>query len=130
VNADPAFWSINLVKIDLTNGFYRVWVDLCDIPKLGVAFPSLMAKSRWLPPLALPMSWVSFPPYFCSATETVAGIADRVLHHGITAPHRLDDIVDTLPLPEPTTTTPTPTRAPRQPVHSDASIYSLTTTSE
>jgi hypothetical protein len=40
VYANPAFEPVKLIKVDLTDGFYRVWVGLCNVLVLGVAFPS------------------------------------------------------------------------------------------
>ena len=59
VHADPRYGPVALAKIDIADGFYRVWLRLDDIPKLGVVLPLLIAF-----PLALPMGWVESPPYF------------------------------------------------------------------
>ena len=81
VNANPAFGPVHLCKIDIADGFYRVWLCLKDIPKLGVAYPTEVHGQPLVAfPLVLPMGWVSSPPYFCSATETIANITNaRIL---------------------------------------------------
>jgi hypothetical protein len=63
VRADPRFGPVKFIKIDLTDGFYRVFIRAEDIPKLGVAFPCLDAKEPLIVafPLALPMGWTESP---------------------------------------------------------------------
>lgn len=51
VHADGRYGPVYLAKIDIADGFYRVWLQLDDIPKLGVALPT----APGLPPL------VAFP---------------------------------------------------------------------
>ena len=36
VHADPRYDPIMMVKIDIADGFYRVWIQSVDVPKLGV----------------------------------------------------------------------------------------------
>lgn len=31
VDTNPAFEQVKLIKVDLTDGFYRVWVGLCNV---------------------------------------------------------------------------------------------------
>eukprot|EP00980_Cylindrotheca_fusiformis_P030443 scaffold24817_cov211-Cylindrotheca_fusiformis.AAC.1 len=40
VYSNPSFGPVNFIKIDIKDGFYRIWLRLEDIPKLGVAIPS------------------------------------------------------------------------------------------
>ena len=43
-------------------------------------------------PLTLPMGWKNSPPLFCTATETVADLANKSLcSHQPSKPHKLDD---------------------------------------
>ena len=37
VHADPSYGPVKLGKIDIADGFYRVWLQFRDIPKLGDA---------------------------------------------------------------------------------------------
>jgi len=77
VLADPRYGPVHIIKVDISDGFYRIWVRLEDIPKLGVAFPVLAGEEPLIAfPLALPMGWKNSPPLFCSATETIADIAN------------------------------------------------------
>ena len=54
-------------------------------------------------PLTLPMGWKNSPPLFCTATETVADLANRSLHsHHPSRPHKLDDRAEVIvPPPAP-----------------------------
>jgi hypothetical protein len=40
VDADPRYGPAQIIKIDIADGFYRVWLATSDIPKLGVIFPT------------------------------------------------------------------------------------------
>jgi len=65
VEVDPQNGPIYLSKIDLADGFYRIWLRLQDILKLGVAIPHLPAEGPLVAfPLALPMGWCNSPPIF------------------------------------------------------------------
>jgi hypothetical protein len=80
VRSDPCFGPVSFIKIDLADGFYQVFVRADNIPKLGVAFPSLQGKEPLIAfPLALPMGWTESPPYFCAITETIADVANQHL---------------------------------------------------
>ncbi len=63
VNADPRYGPVYLSKIDIADGFYRVWLQLSHIAKLGVALPTAPGEPHLVAfPLALPMGWVESPP--------------------------------------------------------------------
>ena len=95
--ANPRFGPVYMSKIDLADGFYRVWLNPEDTPALAVLFPSRPGEPDLIGiPLTLPMGWAESPPYFCAATETVADLANMELQQptGIASarktPHRLD----------------------------------------
>ncbi len=94
VAADPMYGPVKMAKVDISDGFYRIWLNLQHIPRLAVSIPSLEGEEPLLAlPLVLPMGWTESPPYFCAATETVTDIANqRILKHWNPAPHRLDDL--------------------------------------
>jgi hypothetical protein len=49
-------------------------------------------------PLALPMGWVTSPPYFTAATETITDMANAALANDTKfPPHRLDSISESDP---------------------------------
>jgi hypothetical protein len=76
VNANPRFGPVQVCKVDIADGFYRIEVRPADIPKLGVIIPSQTEDQEQLIafPLVLPMGWKNSPPYFCAITETVADV--------------------------------------------------------
>jgi hypothetical protein len=47
LNANLHFGPVYLIKVNIANGFYRVWVNTTDIPKLGVIFPPYQTPSLW-----------------------------------------------------------------------------------
>ncbi|KAL3807324.1 hypothetical protein ACHAXA_003071 [Cyclostephanos tholiformis] len=101
--ADPARGPIYLLKLDISDSFYRIGLTVDDIPKLGVAFPSLPHQETLIAfPLVLPMGWTNSPPIFSTATETIADLANARLATGTTAlPHPLDDLAKSIPPVEP-----------------------------
>jgi hypothetical protein len=40
LEAHPRFGPVYISKVDIADGFYRVWLLLSDIPTLGVALPT------------------------------------------------------------------------------------------
>jgi hypothetical protein len=55
VRSDPRFGPVHFLKIDIADGFYRVWLDIHDIPTLAVSIPSLPGEPTLLAlPLAIP----------------------------------------------------------------------------
>ena len=99
VHSNPRFGPVHFMKIDIADGFYRVWLRVHDVPTLAVAIPTLPGEPHMLAlPLALPMGWTQSPPAFCAVTETIADIANRRLHQRRhqAMPHRLDNLADTV----------------------------------
>ena len=92
--ADPAHGPVQLIKLDIGDGFYRIAVNIDDIPKLGVVFPTLPGQEPLIAfPLVLPMGWTNSPPIFSTAMETIADLSNTRLqssHHP--PPHHLDDL--------------------------------------
>jgi hypothetical protein len=103
-----------MLKIDLSDGFYRIPVRADDITKLGVVFPTAPGEPPLVAfPLVLPMGWTESPPTFCAATETIVDLANQYMEHwdppqhpleaaASTPPERLDDRpMFTVPAPIP-----------------------------
>ena len=111
VDANPKFGPVHLFKVDIADGFYRIWLNIADIPKLACSIPPLYGDEPLLAlPLVLPMGWTQSPPYFCAATETVADITNKWLaNHWLAPPHRLEALAATMPEPEDDTLAPPPT---------------------
>ena len=75
--ADPTLGPIYMLKLDIADGFYRIAINIEDIPKLGVVFPTRPNQPPLVAfPLVLPMGWKHSPPAFSVATETVADLAN------------------------------------------------------
>ena len=109
VHANPQFGPVQFFKLDIADGFYRVWLRAEDVPILAVSIPALPGEPPLLAlPLALPMGWTQSPPAFCAVTETIADHANTLLHkrRRFPTPHRLDTLADT----EPPTLAAPPTR--------------------
>ena len=78
--ANPKLGPIYMLKLDISNGFYRIDVNIDDVPKLGVVFPTPPGvEPRVAFPLVLPMGWKNSPPAFCVATETAADLTNTAL---------------------------------------------------
>lgn len=96
VHAHPRYGPVHLAKLDVADGFYRVWLQPADIPMLAVALPT----SHTGVPLVLPMGWVQSPPFFTSLTETACDRANAMLSRRdpcLQQVHRLEAVADTLP---------------------------------
>ena len=108
--ADPIHGPVYLIKIDISDGFYRIAINIDDIPKLGVVFPTLQGKEPLVAfPLVLPMGWSNSPPIFSTATETIADIANERLRSNIEMPaHHLDDLAQSIQSPLPLSPLVTP----------------------
>ena len=94
-DADPRHGPVHMLKLDISDGFYRVWLSVADIPALAVAMPPGPDGERLVAfPLVLPMGWVQSPPYFCSVTETIADMANDTLTCGspVAASHPLEEL--------------------------------------
>ena len=101
VLADPRFGPVKMIKVDLSDGFYRIWVRTDDVPKLGMAYPSPADDPLIAFPLALPMGWTNSPPLFTAVTETIADVTNqRLLKRRKVSPHQLEDLADSPP-PDP-----------------------------
>ena len=96
--ADPAQGPVHMIKVDISDGFYRINLRPADVPKLGVVFPTKPGAEPLVAfPLVLPMGWTHSPPFFSAATETAADIANTHLQSGQpSAPHHLDELASTL----------------------------------
>jgi hypothetical protein len=133
VEADPAYGPVQLIKIDIADGFYRIALNIDDIPKLAVAIPQIVGAEPLLAlPLVLPMGWTESPPYFCAATETITDLTNQRLKTPWTPPaHRLEPQAETPPLPEPVVPcnqVPTSAEQPRRRPHRSHKRRSLATT--
>ena len=78
VLANPVHGPIELIKVDISNGFYHIGVHPKDTIKLGVTFPSEPGHPELVAfPITLLMGWTNSPPIFCMATETIANLTNE-----------------------------------------------------
>jgi len=99
--ADTRHGPMFLLKIDISDGYYRVPLQLDSIPKLGALLPKEAGEEQLVAfPTVLPMGWKNSAPIFCAATETIADIANERLRQMLPAdlePHRLECKADSKP---------------------------------
>ena len=96
-NANRRFGPTYMIKVDIADGFYRLFVAASTTAALGVVFPHHQDEEPLIAfPLVLPMGWVGSPPFFCSLTETSTDLANRRLQDKSWDPqtHRLSTIAD------------------------------------
>jgi hypothetical protein len=127
LEAHPRFGPVHISKVDIDDGFYRVWLLPSDMPTLGVALPTTKGEEPMIGfPLALPMGWVNSPPYFTAATETIADLANAALVTTAKFPsHCLEAISETDPdsvadyqdPPSPSRAPPVSTAVPEDRIH-------------
>ena len=98
VYANPKLGLVHMIKADVSDGFYRIGLRPSDAAKLGLVFPSEAGEEDLVAiPLTLPMGRKNSLPIFCTATETVADLANEDLHaHTPTLPHKLDKRAETI----------------------------------
>ena len=122
--ANPALGPVHLLKLDISDGFYRVGLRPEDIPKLGVVFPTKPGEDPLVAlPLVLPMGWKNSPPIFCAATETAADIAnDRLQSLTPAADHPLDALAEEFNTDPTNLATPSSTYALPVPTLRDPSL--------
>ena len=109
-HSNRRFGPVYLIKVDLSDGFYRIRLTDTHLPFLAVAFPNLPHEPRLVAlPLVLPMGWVASPPYFCALTETAADLANGyIASHRPCSPHPLS-----IPADHPTAAQPLPSPVAR-----------------
>jgi len=62
LEAPDAHGPTYLLKVDLSDGFYRIQVRPRDVPKLAIAFPTAPHEPPLVAlPLSLPMGWTKSP---------------------------------------------------------------------
>jgi hypothetical protein len=78
--ANRRYGPVYMIKVDISDGFYRLQLSPSGIPSLGVVFPTAVGEEPLVAfPLVLPMGWVSSPPFFCALTESAADMANMSL---------------------------------------------------
>jgi hypothetical protein len=90
-----------MIKLDISDGFYQIGLNINNIPKLGVVFPTLPGDKPLIAfLLVLLMEWTNSPPIFSTATKTIADIANARLSSGWLPPsHPLDELAASVSAP-------------------------------
>lgn len=98
-HSNPRFGPVLMGKVDLADGFYRVWLNHSAVPRLAVALPKFPEDEHQLIafPLVLPMGWAESPPYFSAVTETIADLVNNNRGPRVLPPHPLEDLACTPP---------------------------------
>ena len=74
----PSLGPVQLMKMDLSDGFYRINRNIDNTPKIGVVFPTLPGEPPLIAlPVVLPMRWQNSPPILSTATETIAALTNH-----------------------------------------------------
>jgi hypothetical protein len=64
-HADPKYGPVYMNKINISDGFYRVWLAANSALKLAVVLPSCPGEEPLVAiPLTLSMGWIKSPPAF------------------------------------------------------------------
>ena len=109
--ANRRFGPTYMIKVDIADGFYRLFVAAPTVAALGVVFPHHPDEEPLVAfPLVLPMGWVGSPPFFCALTKTSTDLANRRLRdkHWKPKPHRLSPIADAATNFKPVSRRPSP----------------------
>ena len=95
--AGPRWGPVYLAKVDISDGFYNISVNADGSKNFGIVLPSAPGQEPLiLFFLGLPMGWVSSPPVFCAATESVADVANaKISGNWCPLPHLRDEVADT-----------------------------------
>ena len=114
VNADKRHGPVHMLKVDISDGFYRLALRPDDVPLFGIPWPISTGETLIAFPMCLPMGWVSSPPYFFAVTETIADLTNAALQaKAIALPHPLEDacLLYTSPSPRDLSTSRMPSSA-------------------
>ena len=92
--ADRRYGDCYIYKVDVADGFYRVWLCTSSVAKLGVVLPKMEGLPNLVAfPLVLPMGWTESPPYFSVTTETVCDLTNNDLRRNLRYPaHALEPV--------------------------------------
>ena len=81
-----------MAKYNISDGFYWMFLDPEDSFKLSIFMPHYEGEPQLVViPLSTTMGWVLSPPTFCTASETMADLANASLYKCMVPPHCLED---------------------------------------
>ena len=80
-----------MAKFNIFDGFYCLFLDPNDTPKLAMLMPRYEGEPQLITiPLSLTMGWVSSLPTFCATSTTATDIANVSLFCHTVLPHHLE----------------------------------------
>ena len=91
-HSNPKFGPPKLGKLDLKDGFYRLYLEAGDLLRLALLLPPYEGEPQLIGiPMACTMGWVQSPPTFCAMSETICDLANQAIRSaGKSEPHRLE----------------------------------------
>jgi hypothetical protein len=92
---DPSKGPVSLMKVDLTDGFWRVMAKEGEEWNVAYILPNHPGKPiEVVVPSALQMGWALSPPFFCAASETARDVSEQLAHEpvGTLPEHPLEDM--------------------------------------
>jgi hypothetical protein len=97
-HADPRLGPVFLSKVDTTDGFYRIWENTNNVPKLGGFVPTDPDQKQVIGfTLVLPIGCMQSPPLFTTVTETIANLINQKASASEpSGPHHLDIMSESL----------------------------------
>ena len=91
-HANPSQGLVYMAKYNISDGFYHMFLHPEDMLKLSVLMPCYEGEPQLIAVLlSTTMGWVSSPPTFCTASETVADLAKALLYKNTVLLHHLED---------------------------------------
>ena len=86
--ADPCWGPVYLAKVDISDGFYNVTFNPNGLKHFGIILPTPPGHEHMvLFFFGLPIGWVSSPPIFCAATESVVDVENAQIKANWKPPH-------------------------------------------
>ena len=76
-HANPRYGPVHMCKFDVKDGYYRMFLNANDCPRLGIILPVYENEEQLIAiPMSTTMGWVQSPPTFCTMSETVADLTN------------------------------------------------------
>jgi len=76
-HANPKYGPTFLSKHDIKDGFYRLFLNAKDCPRLAIILPRYEGEPQLVAiPMSCTMGWTESPPTFSSMSETIADVAN------------------------------------------------------
>ena len=77
-HANPRYGPVLASKHDIKDGFYRMFLNATDCPRLALVLPQYEGEPQLVAiPMSSTMGWVQSPPTFSVMSETVCDLANQ-----------------------------------------------------